>query len=214
MGVHVIYAKYNTSFTLPFALLNLTGDALQKSAVHAAGDTILMKDEGVEANTTNGFVDEGSGYSITLTATEMQAARLLLMIEDQTAPKVWLTRTFEIFTFGNASAHVAFDLSTAVQDVNVAKLGGDTTAANNQRQAAKGVLTGTAVTGTLTSTAFTTDLPAATDNYYFNKRLVWVSGATLQYQSAHVIRSEATGGKLFVTPMTGSPVNGDPFILV
>lgn len=41
-------------------------------------------------NITNGFVDEGQGYSITLTATEMEGARIVVYVVDQriaTEPK-------------------------------------------------------------------------------------------------------------------------------
>ena len=82
-------------------------------AVYAAGDVKIMKDEAAEANTTNGFTDEGSTYSIVLTATEMQAARIQIIMIDQTATKVWLDRTVTIETYGNSSAQHAFNLNEA-----------------------------------------------------------------------------------------------------
>jgi hypothetical protein len=66
--------KYGVQTTIPFDLYEVDGVDLRVDAVHAAGDTKIMKDEGAEANTTNGFTDEGQGYSIVLTATEMEAA--------------------------------------------------------------------------------------------------------------------------------------------
>lgn len=112
--------KHGAAATINFDLFEVDGVDFRVDAVHAAGDTKIMKDEGVEANTTNGFVDEGQGYSIALTATEMTAARVVVYVVDQTATKVWLDRTIIIETYGNASAQHAFDLDTATPNVNVA----------------------------------------------------------------------------------------------
>lgn len=102
---HLVRA-YNTATTVDFCLFitdATVGAVKVESAVHASGDTYIMKDEGNEANTTNGFVDEGSCYSIALTATEMAAARVLLNIEDQST-KTWADKCVMIETYGNASA--------------------------------------------------------------------------------------------------------------
>lgn len=105
--------KYNAATTINFDLFEVDGVDFRVDAVHAAGDTKIMKDEGVEANTGSGFVDEGQGYSIALTATEMSAARIVVYAVDQTATKVWLDTALVIETYGNASAQHAFDLDTA-----------------------------------------------------------------------------------------------------
>ncbi|MFQ5493936.1 MAG: beta strand repeat-containing protein [Phycisphaerae bacterium] len=85
------------------------------AATFAPGDLKIMKDEGAEVNTTNLPVDEGQGYSLLLTATEMQAARIAIYIVDQDATKVWLDRAIHIDTYGHASGQHAFDLDTASQ---------------------------------------------------------------------------------------------------
>lgn len=106
-GIHL--RKYGVQTTIDFELYEVDGVDFRTDAVHAAGDSKIMKDEGAEANTTNGFTDEGQGYSIVLTATEMQAARIVLYIVDQTATKVWLDKAIVIETYGNASAmHVLY----------------------------------------------------------------------------------------------------------
>jgi hypothetical protein len=97
---------YGAATTVDFCLYvtdSTVGAVKVENAVHASGDTYIMKDEGPEANTTNGFVDEGSCYSIALTATEMQAARILLNIEDQ-GVKTWADKCIRIETYGNANA--------------------------------------------------------------------------------------------------------------
>ena len=74
-----------------------------------------MKDDGAEVNCTNDFTDEGTGYSLVITATEAQAARISLYIIDQTATKVWLDKALIVETYGNASAQHAVDLDDSVR---------------------------------------------------------------------------------------------------
>ena len=111
--------KYGVEATIDFDLFEVDGVDFRIDAAHASGDTKVMKDEGAEGNTDNGFTDEGQGYSIVLTATEMQAARIVVYVVDQTATKVWLDRTIIIETYGNASAQHEFDLDTALTDATI-----------------------------------------------------------------------------------------------
>jgi len=100
---------------IDFDLYEPDGSNLKTDAVHAVGDTRIMKDEGAEANTANGFVDDGQGYSMTLTATEMQAARIKIYVVDQSSPKAWLDTTIVIETYGNANAQHPFDIEKAIK---------------------------------------------------------------------------------------------------
>jgi len=109
----MLLGKYNQEKTVRFRLFQVDGVDFEPGATFAAGDIKIMKDEGVEANTTNLPTDEGQGYSLVLTATEMSAARIEIYIVDQTATKVWLDTGLSIETYGNASAEHAFDLDTA-----------------------------------------------------------------------------------------------------
>lgn len=111
----VYLRKYGVAATIDFQLYTPDGVDFKSDAAHAAGDTKIMKDEAAEGNTTNGFTDEGQGYSIVLTATEMQAARVVVYVVDQTSPKAWLDMALTIDTYGNASAQHEFDLDTANQ---------------------------------------------------------------------------------------------------
>jgi len=109
--------KYGVEAKVDFVLFEVDGVDFRVDAAHAAGDTKIMKDEGAEANTANGFVDEGQGYSITISATEMEAARIVIYIVDS-ATKVWLDTALVIETYGNASAMHAFDLDTATVNLS------------------------------------------------------------------------------------------------
>ncbi len=134
-GVHL--RKYGVEATVAIELFEVDGVDFRVDAVHASGDTVLTKDEAAEANTSNSFTDEGNGYSIVLTATEMQAARIVIYVIDQTATKVWLDTTIVIETYGNASAQHALDLDDAVR-------GGMTALPNADADAAGGIPLSTA----------------------------------------------------------------------
>jgi len=110
-GIHL--RKYGVEAKIPFVLYEVDGVDLRVDAADGGSDCTVMKDEGAEATCTNDFVDEGNGYSITLTATEMQAARIVVYIIDS-ATKVWLDDALIIETYGHASAQHALDLDTAL----------------------------------------------------------------------------------------------------
>jgi len=111
-GIHL--RKYGVEAKIDFELYEVDGVNLRTDAIDAGADCNIMKDEGNDATCTNDFVDEGMGYSITLTAAEMQAARIVLYIIDS-ATKVWLDKVIVIETYGNASAQHAMDFDDAVR---------------------------------------------------------------------------------------------------
>ncbi len=111
-GIHL--RKYGVQTTINFDLYEVDGVDLRVDASHASGDSKIMKNEAAEANTSNSFTDEGQGYSIVLTATEMQAARVVLYIVDQ-GTKAWLDKVIVVETYGNASAMHAMDFDDSVR---------------------------------------------------------------------------------------------------
>ncbi len=110
-GVHL--RKYGVETKIPFELYEVNGVDLRTDAADAGADCTIMKDEGVENTCVNDFADEGKGYSQTLSLAEMQAARIVVYVVDQSGTKVWLDKVIIIETYGNASAQHAFDLDTA-----------------------------------------------------------------------------------------------------
>lgn len=120
-----ILRKYGAATTILFPLVDAgTMDFESTPVTMAAGDFQISKDEGAFANTdTTTATHEGNGiYSLPLTATEMQAARIVITAIDQTATKLWEDQAILIETYGNASAQHAFDLDTAIGDVYQAKV--------------------------------------------------------------------------------------------
>jgi hypothetical protein len=110
----VFWRKYGVETTLNFDLFEIDGVAFRVDAVHAAGDSVIMKNEGAEASTDNGFADEGKGYSLVLSETEMEAKRIVVYLVDLTATKVWLDKSIVIETYGHADAMHPFDLGTDI----------------------------------------------------------------------------------------------------
>jgi len=117
----VFLRKYGVETTINFQLFGIDGVDFKVDAVDGGTDCTIMKDEGADATCTNDFVDEGIGYSLTLTATEMQAARIVVYIVDA-ATKVYLDTALVIETYGHASAMHIFDLSVATQNVNISTI--------------------------------------------------------------------------------------------
>jgi hypothetical protein len=112
--------KYATATTVDFELYKLDGTGLKSDAASATHDIKIMKDEGAEADTTaDAFTDEGQGYSLALTDTEMTAARVVIYIVDQTSPQAWLDKVLIIETYGNASAQHrdVLDVQTEVNKI-------------------------------------------------------------------------------------------------
>ena len=105
--------KYGVQTILNFVLYEVDGVDLRVDAVDAGADCTLRKDQGADTTNVNDFVDEGIGYSITLTNTEMEFAEGLVHIIDS-ATKQWLDETLKIETYGNASAQHAQDFDTTV----------------------------------------------------------------------------------------------------
>lgn len=96
--------QYGEATTINFALWDYTtGKDLVTTAAHAAGDTTVMLDGAAPGNTSNGFVDKGTTYSLALTAAEMAAARIVVTCADQ-GTKAWMDMAWVIETFGHQSA--------------------------------------------------------------------------------------------------------------
>ncbi len=125
--------KYGVEATIDFELYEVDGVDLRVDWVPAAADCEVMKDGGASTQCTNTATDEGSTYSIVLTTTEMEAARLVIKIVDA-ATKAFLDKVIMIETYGHASAQHAMDLDDSVR-------GGMTALPNAAAEAAGGLYT-------------------------------------------------------------------------
>lgn len=113
-------AKYNTQTTFYFAMIKRGVVDLAATAdwTPATGDTKVSKDGGNFTNTSNNPAAVGGtgsiGWSLTLTATELQAAVINVQIVDS-ATKAVEDQYITIYTYGNTSAKVGVDWSDTVR---------------------------------------------------------------------------------------------------
>jgi len=105
--------QFDENTVIPFQLINPDGIDFSESATFATGDVFIMRDEAAESQTSLGvgtpdlstlITDEGTGYSIALDKADVAFKRIIILIKDQTVPKVWLDARFVIETTNNASA--------------------------------------------------------------------------------------------------------------
>lgn len=90
-------SAYGVARTFDFRILAADGTYVT-NATDGGTDVTLTCDDGTPATATNDFADEGSHYSIALTAAELQCARLVVDVADAIA------NGFVVETYGHANA--------------------------------------------------------------------------------------------------------------
>ena len=108
--------KYGVASNVNFVLYGTSGKAFQTGASYVAGDIKVMVDNGAEANSATGFADEGQGYSLPVTSSELTGQRIVIYAVDQ-GTKVWLDTNMVIETYGHPSAMHGFDLDSTEVDL-------------------------------------------------------------------------------------------------
>lgn len=130
------FGKYGVQTDFYFPIKEVAGTSNDRfrstSPTFAAADTKLTKDGGVPANTTNVPVQvNGNFYKLTLTATEMQASRIMVAIVDSDGP-VWRDLALIINTaLGLGSIDVANPNGTAILAVSSGSNGSGIAATGN-----------------------------------------------------------------------------------
>jgi hypothetical protein len=106
--------KYGVAATFLIPVIKAGANDFAASAdwTPAAGDVQVSKDDGAFANVTTLPTAVGNMWKVSLSATEMQAARLAVQIVDA-ATKAVEDQAVLIETCGHASAQHAFDLDAA-----------------------------------------------------------------------------------------------------
>ncbi len=121
--------KYGVLLTAAKALkfVVYAQDGLKYAApTFAVGDVKISKNGGAYANTTNLPVAIGSSWYLILTAAELTASSINILISDATATQVWLDTEINVATHGNASAMYAIDLDVVMRGTD----GANTTTPN------------------------------------------------------------------------------------
>lgn len=112
--------KYNTAthIYIPIVKRAVVDFAVGADWTPAAGDVKISKDGGAAANVTNLPTAIAMGntayWDFSLTATELQAAKVVVTVADS-ATKAVEDQSFLIATYGNASAEHAIDLDDSVR---------------------------------------------------------------------------------------------------
>ncbi len=210
--------KYGAATTILFPLIDAGAQDFENTPVtFAAGDVQISKDEGAFANTTNLPAHEGNGiYSLAVTGVEMQGARIVVTVIDQTATKEWEDQAILIETYGDASAEHALDLDSATVDVGA--INGSVEAAQDLQKSAATILPGTVDTTGFTPTQSefeADDITEGTSDHYKGRIVIFTSGALKDQASDITAYSLQTGrGHFTVSPLTEAPANTDTFVIV
>ena len=117
-----IFRKYGVQTDIYFPLIKagLQDFAVGADYTHAAGDVKISKDGGAAATATNSpsaiTMGNGAMWKLTLTATEMQAALIMVTVVDATTKAVE-DQAILLSTYGNASGQHAFDFDASIGDI-------------------------------------------------------------------------------------------------
>lgn len=209
-------AKYNTLTQFYVPLYHTGGIELTGGLSLGAGVSQYAIDFGSISNTANTLAEFGTGvYRLRLTAGELAGGTTTVWIRDTGSPKRFLDHVMNVQTYGDPSAHMAFDLDTAIQDVNVAQISGDLNAAANLKASVMGIIQGSVNDGSATYTGCVTDIPATgADDHYMDRTILWTSGplsGSVCFLTDWVDATQFMG--YTPTPDSGAPNSGDTFLL-
>jgi len=204
-----------TNINLPNQTMDIVGDItgnLSGSVGSLTGHTVQTGDTYALANGVTGFVvidtvvdaikaitdnlpDSGALTTIGTDTARLTAARAAVLTD-------WIN---------GGRLDLLLDAVKVVTDALTAA------AATKLAISAGTILSGTAQTGTLSTTEMTTNLTISV-NDQFNGRIIIFNGdtttAALRRQATDITDSVTTDGKLTFTAITTAPVNGDTFIIV
>ncbi len=114
----------------------------------------------------------------------------------------------------NLQSRIPSALSDGRMVVDVESIGGSTVSADKLKAVADIATTGTAQTGTLSTTQMTTNINEATADHFIGRIITWKSGP-LSGQQSEITDYELSGGLgLFTfTTVTDAPQNGNEFVI-
>jgi len=204
--------KYGEATTITFGLRDTDGVLKKSDAVYVAGDVKISKDEGADTNITSGFADEGLSYSMALSATEMEAARIEGSIEDQGTP-AWLGRDFTIETYGHASAQHPY-MNEGVWDRQLTGATHNIATSAGRRLRALGGATAFAVNDVSPSQlTFISTLTSSIDDFYKDTVAHGTSGNNTDATRIITAYNGTTKEVTFDEPWPDTVADGDDFDL-
>lgn len=163
----------------------------------------VSKNSGGATHIANGY------YYTTLDATDTNTkGRLNISVNASGALPVW-----HEFVVMPAVPYDSMVGGTDTLEVDIVQLGSSATAGTNLYRAALGIVRGSAITGTLTASQFTTDLTEATNDHYNGRQVIFYAGA-LAGQASNITNYDGATKTITVTSMTEAPANADGFVIV
>lgn len=169
---------------------------------------------GASKNSGGGTHRNNGDYSITLDATDTatvgELSATCLVSGALVVKKTWWVLEEAIYDALFAPSAAAFDSSMRV---DVGKLLGSATDATNLGKAADSMFRGAVTGSTSTTTLIDSSLTQSANDHWKGRILIFTSGA-LQYQATDITAFDASLDKLTFSALTGSPSNGDTYIIL
>lgn len=212
---------------------NADGFTAETGLTITQSEVLLAKNAGdwAQKNEATSLVHESNGfYRCLLDATDTNTLGILMLqVAESGALPVWrefmvvAANIYDSLIGGGDVLDVSVTqlLGTAwltpavagMPDVNAKQVSGSATAADNLEAGALGIVSGAAATGTLSTTAMTTNLTEATNDHYNGRVIVWTSGA-LAGEAREILDYDGATKKLTYSTTTDAPSNGDTFVIV
>jgi hypothetical protein len=205
-GIH--HCRIDTSADAFYATGNdyavvLSGATIDGESVNAV--LALFSIQNRYQDKTNYQLADGAITAAKIGADAITAAKVASDVSAEIADAVW-----DEALSGHTTAGSAGKAMSDAQDGDF--VAGSATAATNAARGFQGLVLATAVTGTLTATAFTTSLTEATNDHYNGRTLTFTSG-NLAGQMTTITDYNGTTKVVTVTAMTEAPANGDQFFI-
>lgn len=230
IGTHIIYAEAPGALPVWMHVTIMYGsavDALLGENLHTVyvsdddggdlpmGELLpLLEDANALTNLLNFFT--ATGYDAAASAIGSVSDEVNVGSIDGSATAAANLKAFFDGTGYNAanSAVGTVGAVTGAATANVTQLGGSATALAKLAALLAGAVTGSAVTGTLSTTEMTTNLTETTDNHWKAPNVVkWITG-NLAGQARAVTGYVGATKKLQYAATTEAPANGDQFIIL
>jgi hypothetical protein len=124
----VVRRKYGVQATIPFAVYDSNSPWALYETAPGAADSFIVKNTKAPVTTTNAPSDGGKTHQVILTAAEMAAKYVQVIIQDQSSPALFGDELIVVETYGDANSVEPFDTSTATPTVNTTLVSGTTPA--------------------------------------------------------------------------------------
>jgi len=112
-----------------------------------------------------------------------------------------------------ATAQGLYAPAKAGDSMDMLSISGSTVAADNLEESTEAIITGSAVTGTLSTTAATTSLTGYADDELINRLIIFKSGTANGQAATITDYANASGLVTFSGGITTAPANGDLFVI-